>query len=134
MTKHDHKIRNISHRLILQLGNVQKKQYIIMNIMYTTYSPLLYERSTRKWKDKLFHEANSDLLSTCMDLLPTARYTESEVIEVMNYLLYVFISSVCMHCWYIYISYNTYFHTPIYYLSWGIYIVTCWLGNAIYSV
>ena len=52
--------------------------------------------NTRKWKDKLFHETNSDLLSTCMDL-PTARYTESEVIEVMNYLLYVFISSVCMH-------------------------------------
>ena len=65
--------------------------------MYTTYSPLLYERTTRKWKDKLFHETNSDLLSTCMDL-PTARYTESEVIEVMNYLLYVFISSsACMH-------------------------------------
>ena len=25
------------------------------------------------------------------------RYTESEIIEAMNYLLYVFISSVCMH-------------------------------------
>jgi hypothetical protein len=34
MTKHDHK--NFEVRLILQLGNVQKNQYIIMNIMYTT--------------------------------------------------------------------------------------------------
>jgi hypothetical protein len=52
--------------------------------------------STHYSIDKLFHETNSDLLPTCMDL-PTVRYTESEIIEVMNYLLYVFISSVCMH-------------------------------------
>ena len=35
ITKHDDK--NLKyHRWILQLGNVQKKPYIIMNIMYTT--------------------------------------------------------------------------------------------------
>ena len=34
ITKHDDK--NLKyHRQILQLGNVQKKPYIIMNIMYT---------------------------------------------------------------------------------------------------
>ena len=82
------------HRWILQLGNVQKKQYIIMNIMYS----ILHLHITRKWKDKLFHETNSDTLSSCTDL-PTARYTESEIIEVMNYLLYVFISSVCMYAY-----------------------------------
>ena len=35
ITKHDDK--NLKyHRWILQLGNVQKKPYISMNIMYTT--------------------------------------------------------------------------------------------------
>jgi hypothetical protein len=79
MTKHDHK----NFGLILQLGNVQKNQYIIMNIVQKLLSTI-----PRKWKNKLFHETNSDLLSTCM-VLPTARYTESDVIEAMNYILYV---------------------------------------------
>ncbi len=72
--KHD---KNFS--MILQLGNVQKNQWI-----------------HKRRKDYLFREKNSDLLSTRMDL-PTARYTETEIKEVMNYILYDFISSVCMH-------------------------------------
>ena len=84
ITKHDDK--NLKyHRWILQLGNVQKKPYISMNIMYTTLT-CTNERTTKKWKGKLFHKTNSDTFSSCMDL-PTARYTESGIIEVMNYLL-----------------------------------------------
>jgi hypothetical protein len=88
-TKYDDKNFEIS-KWKLQLGNVQKNPYKIMNIMYTTST------CTNGESDKLFHDTKRDILSSCTDF-PTARYTETEIKEVMNYLLYVFISSVCMH-------------------------------------
>jgi len=90
-TKYDDKNFEIS-KWKLQLGNVQKNPYKIMNIMYTTST------CTNGESDKLFHDTKRDILSSCTDF-PTARYTETEIKEVMNYLLYVFISSVCMYAY-----------------------------------
>jgi hypothetical protein len=64
----------------LQLVNVQKNPYKIMNIMYTTST------CTNGESDKLFHDTKRDILSSCTDF-PTARYTETEIKEVMNYLM-----------------------------------------------
>ncbi len=58
-----------------------------MNIMYTSLH--LHKRTTRKWKDYLFRETNSDLLSTRMDLPTASRYTESAIIEVYELSFFV---------------------------------------------